>query len=528
MSLRVKIALLFSGLGILSIALLVLVSKVNSEMLILTAAAIVVVDIFLVLWVLKKLVFDPMDSLGHQMHLADGQNNNASVKEKRAVDFKVLGELYETLHDMAIHDPLTGLYNRTLFEDRLMQLIRDGKRNQRSAAIVLLDIDNFKSINASLGSHTADELLQQMASRLSACLRESDTLARLGGDEFVMILAEADAATIDALIDKMRMEIERNFQLGDHLVDVSVSIGIALYPDHGGDVETLTRHADIAKYSARKSHLVSAVYHSDDDNYLFVGSSVVKDLRNAIEHNKLSLEYQPIQSLNDDDEHYFEALVRWQRPHYKNFSIEEIIALAERNGLIRLLTRWVIRAAFQQIKEWNESGVSVTVSINLSMYDLHDPLITSYIKESLVKYNLMADQIVIEITETGIIQDARTVGANLTTLSTMGIGLLIDDFGTGQASMSYLKNLPVDSIKIDQSFVRDMLSNRSDCAIVKASIQLAHDLDMKVVAEGVEQAQVAEKLKSMGCDYFQGYHLGRPMPGSEVLSWLNKAAPAAI
>lgn len=527
MSLRIKIALLFSGLAVLSVAILLLTNKMDSDVLMATAAAVVVVDMVLILWVLKAWVFDPMDRLSQQMHL-DNMHSHDPDKEKYAVNFQTLDELYGALHNMVIHDPLTGLYNRALFEDRLTHLIRDSNRSQRSAAVVLLDIDNFKSINESLGYHTGDELLQQMALRLSACLRESDTLARLGGDEYVMILAETDIATIDALIDKLRMEVERNFQLGDHLVDVSVGIGIALYPDHGDDVETLTRHADIARYAARKSHLVSAVYHSDDDNYLFAGSSVVQDLRNAIEHNKLSLEYQPIQSMSVDKENYFEALVRWQRPHYKKFSIEEIIALAERNGLIRLLTRWVIRAAFQQIQEWQAGGASVTVSINLSMYDLHDPLITSYIKENLVKYDLMADQIVIEITETGIIQDARTVEANLTTLSTMGIRLLIDDFGTGQASLSYLKNLPVDSLKIDQSFVRDMLSNKSDCAIVKASIQLAHDLGMKVIAEGVEEELVAKKLKSLGCDYFQGYHLGRPMPGNQVLSWLNKSASADI
>jgi len=439
------------------------------------------------------------------------------------VSFRELGELYETLHDVAIRDPLTGIYNRALLVDRLKQLLVEYRRTPGRAGVLLMDLVRFKYVNDLLGHHTGDLLLKQVVERISEALRESDTLARLGGDEFVVILPDTDSEQAVQVAQKIIQAMQPGFEVNGHKLSASVSIGVTLMPDHADDVDSLLRNADYAMYSAKDSKQGYAVFDPSISNELTLARMTLDGILNKdIERNDLFLVYQPVLVLGTGEVSYIEALVRWRRPDGKILLPESFIRVAEKSGFIKQLTVWVIDTACRELAAMQQGCPGLRTGINLSMYNLHDASLKARIQDSLEQYRLGAASLLLEITETGVMLDPDQVIKTLDELAATGLQLSIDDFGTGHSSLVYLKRLPVHTLKIDKSFVTDMDSEEENAFIIQATIDLAHSLGLTVTAEGVETAAVLNRLQGMGCDYYQGYYVSRPMPMAAMTAWLLK------
>jgi diguanylate cyclase (GGDEF)-like protein/PAS domain S-box-containing protein len=429
----------------------------------------------------------------------------------------------------ALHDSLTGLPNRTLLRDRLQQAILVGERDKSGVALLIMDLDRFKDVNDTLGHHTGDELLQQVGARLRGILRASDTVARMGGDEFAVVLPLARHADVAARVaESLVQALEQPFTLAGHAVSVGVSIGIAMYPEHGVDVKTLLRHADVAMYVAKRGGSGHAVYAWEQDVHDPDRLSLIGELRAAIEHSELVLHYQPKLSLRTGFCDRVEALVRWQHPQRGLIPPDNFIPLAEQTGLIKPLTHWVIREALRQCRAWQDVGLNIAVGVNLSMRNLHDPDLVDQISQLLKATGVRAESLKLEVTESALMTDPKRALGSLARLRAIGVEIAIDDFGTGHASLSYLKQMPVEEIKLDRSFVRDMCTDKNDYTIVRSTIELAHDLGLRVIAEGVEDQATWELLADLGCDLAQGYYMSRALPEADLQRWLaisNVAKP---
>jgi diguanylate cyclase (GGDEF)-like protein/PAS domain S-box-containing protein len=421
----------------------------------------------------------------------------------------------------ALHDGLTGLPNRTLLRDRLQQAIFVAERDHAVLALLIMDLDRFKDVNDTLGHHTGDELLQQVGLRVRKVLRASDTVARMGGDEFGVVLPMAADAELAARVAQVLVKaLEQPFTLDGHAVSVGASIGIAMYPEHGADVETLLRHADVAMYIAKRGATGHAVYSWERDVQDPDRLSLIGELREGIERNELVLHYQPKLSLITGRCDRVEALVRWQHPRHGLMPPDHFIPLAEQTGLIKPLTQWVLETALRQCRTWRDSGLDIIVAVNLSMRNLHDPDLVEQIVHLLKTTGVQPESLKLEVTESALMTDPQRALATLTRLRDIGVEVAIDDFGTGHASLSYLKQMPVGEIKLDRSFVRDMRTDKNDYTIVRSTIELAHDLGLRVIAEGVEDQATWDLLVELGCDLAQGYHMSRPLPAGELPRWL--------
>lgn len=421
----------------------------------------------------------------------------------------------------ALHDMLTGLPNRTLLNDRVQQALHIARRDDTPLALLLLDLDRFKEINDTFGHDYGDVLLQRVAERLRGTLRASDAVARLGGDEFAILLPEDDAEGAVSVACKITETLDRPFLVDGHLLHVEGSIGIALYPQHGADAATLLRHADVAMYAAKRCHGRHAVYNPLHDQLSPTRHAVITALRQAIERDQLVLHYQPIVDLSGNRPVSVEALVRWSHPDDGLLSPEKFISLAEHTGLIVPLSRWVLEAALRQRQVWQQGGLDVTVTVNLSMPNLQDQQLVDMIRELLRRYDTPPAALRIEITESALMDDPAPTHQVLTRLNELGVHISVDDFGTGYSSLAYLKNLPVDELKIDQSFILHMVRNETDAVIVRSTIGLAHGLGLRVVGEGVEDRQTCEMLSTLGCDAIQGYYVSAPLPASDLEGWLR-------
>jgi diguanylate cyclase (GGDEF)-like protein len=421
----------------------------------------------------------------------------------------------EEIQYRALYDDLTGLPNRTLFRDRVEQAIAGSRREGRSAAVMFLDIDHFKEINDTLGHEAGDALLKELSTRLGAQMRAGETLARLGGDEFG-ILCAATAEEAALLAERFHTALEVAFTVHDFPLEVAVSVGIAASPQHGDDVDTILRHADVAMYLAKEAHAGTAVYDSEQDVNDTARLVLAGELRQAIENDELVLHFQPKAELDSGLVVGVEALVRWQHPERGFIPPNDFIPIAERTGLIKPLSRSVLASALRQCGAWRAAGLDLHVAVNLTVPDLLDLDLPHVIGRLLDETAVRPDQLELEITESTILADPFRVRQVLNGLNEMGLRLAIDDFGTGYSSLAYLRRLPVQTIKIDRSFVMDMCENASDSTIVRSTIDLGRNLGLDVVAEGVESQEAWNALRAQGCTLAQGYFISRPLPADEL------------
>ncbi|HKN94939.1 MAG TPA: EAL domain-containing protein [Thermoleophilaceae bacterium] len=418
----------------------------------------------------------------------------------------------------ARHDSLTGLPNRAWFYEQTQELLR---KRRGSTAVMVMDLDRFKEVNDTLGHHAGDLLLQAAAERVRRAVRDSDVVSRLGGDEFAVVLPGASRDTAADVAGRVGSALEERFSVSGATVDVEASIGIALYPDHAEDVATLLQRADIAMYKAKENHSGHTFYSEALDHGHPSQLSLLGELRQAIEREELVLHYQPKGALSTGTVKHVEALVRWQRPEHGMVPPNEFIPLAEHTGLIRQMSAYVLDAALRQLRAWLDMGIDLGVAVNLSARNLLEADLPDQIAQLLLTRGVPAERLVLEITESAIMADPERALGVLARLSEMGIRLSIDDFGVGHSSLSYLKRLPVDEIKIDRSFVAQMDDDEDDAFIVRSTIDLGRNLGLNVVAEGVETEAVWDELAELGCDYAQGWFLGRPMPAAELAEWLR-------
>ncbi|HEV3002718.1 MAG TPA: EAL domain-containing protein, partial [Solirubrobacteraceae bacterium] len=427
----------------------------------------------------------------------------------------------------ALHDVLTGLPNRALFQDRVDRALSVAQRDGSRPVVMLLDLDRFKEVNDTLGHHRGDELLRLVGPRIAGVLRSSDTVARLGGDEFAVLLPTApDAAAGAEVGQKILQALERPFRVDGAELEVGASLGIACFPEHGEDVDTLMQRADRAMYAAkgtRSGHELFDVSVSGPDPLAVVG-----DLRRGMSDGELGVLYQPKVDLATGEVRGAEALVRWEHPLRGLVLPASFVGHAEHTGLIRPLTLHVLDTALAQVRDWRDAGLrEMTVAVNVSMRSLLDRSLIADVEQLLAKWDVPAEALQLELTESTIMADPQRAREILDALHAVGVGLSIDDFGTGYSSLGKLRQLPVDEIKIDRSFVVGMAHDRSDATIVRSTIDLARNLGLRVVAEGVEHAHVRDELAALGCDLGQGYVFSRPLEGAALLAWAGARGLAA-
>ena len=425
--------------------------------------------------------------------------------------------------DLAYRDTLTGLPNRALFADLLDEAIADAATAATPIAVLLMDLDHFKYVNDTLGHPIGDLLLREVAARLQTVgTGEGDVVARLGGDEFALLLPAGGVAEAQRLARAILRALELPMTLQSHVVDVCASIGIAVFPEHGSEGATLLRRADIAMYAAKRNNCGVAVWDEGADQHSSERLSLLGDLRKAVDNDELTLAYQPKVALRGaGSEHYAEALVRWRHPTRGLVQPMEFIPFAEQTGYIRAITQWVLAHAIAQCAKWRLDGLPMNVSINLSTRDLMDVTLPDRFVALLKRHRCSAQWITLEITESAVLDDPAHAIKNLERLHALGCKLAIDDYGTGYSSLAYLRRLPVHELKIDKSFVIGMATDAGDALIVRSTIELAHNLGLSVVAEGVENDATLDRLRAMGCDMVQGYLLSSAMGVAETAVWMR-------
>jgi diguanylate cyclase (GGDEF)-like protein len=428
------------------------------------------------------------------------------------------------ISELAYRDQLTGLPNRVLYNDRLEQALALATRNATPVAVLLMDLDHFKYVNDTLGHPIGDLLLREVATRLRAVIRRTtDTVARLGGDEFAVLLPGSGSADAQRIAESILRALELQMNLEGYLVHVRASIGLAACPEHGTEASQLLRHADVAMYAAKRGNVGVTVWDDRLDQHSLERMSLLGDLRRAVAQNELTLVYQPKVALGDASEYFVEALVRWQHPQRGMIPPSEFIPFAEQTGYIREITRWVMSHAIAQCAEWRNRGLAMNVAINISARDLIDTEFVERFASLLESEGCAAQWVSLEITESAILDDPGHAVKNLERLSALGCKLSIDDYGTGYSSLDYLRRLPVNELKIDKSFTFGVAKSASDTLIVRSTIELAHNLGLSVVAEGVEDHETLEELRSLGCDMVQGYLLSRPLTADAVALWLRES-----
>ena len=434
----------------------------------------------------------------------------------------------ESLRKMRFFDQITGLPNRVMLQNRLGRALAESVRTERPLALLILALDRFREVTNTLGHHNGDLIVRELAGRLGDALGDVDRVARLRGDEFGVLLPDADAGFARQVGDRVLGSLERPFMVQKLPIEVSASVGMAVAPEHGTEAETLLRRADAAVQAARRlgggaSVLYSAECEPHDPSRL----ALLGELRRALEGNELQLHFQPKVDLKTRTVVGAEALLRWPHPKRGLVSPAEFIPLAEEtgSGLIRPLTRWVLDRAVGEARGWERAGRCVPVSVNVSARSLHDGRIVDDVEEALLTHDLRADRLVVEVTESAMMTDAGRAAEVLSSLASRGVAVAIDDFGIGYTSLGLLKRLPVHELKIDRSFVIGMAGDEgADTAIVRSTVEIAHNLGLNVVAEGVEDQWTLDFLPTFGCDQAQGYHIARPMPAAAFGGWMGSSS----
>ncbi|RLJ38329.1 bifunctional diguanylate cyclase/phosphodiesterase [Acidovorax sp. 106] len=434
-----------------------------------------------------------------------------------------IGAQQREIKHLAYWDRLTGLPNRERFRDAVVQAIVQSPGEARPLSVLTLDLDRFKHVNDVMGYAFGDRLLQAVAGRLQALVTlPGDMVARLGGNEFAVLLQGAGAAAAHTVAQQILASFEAPLALEEQTVDLSAGIGIACWPADAEDADTLLSRSEIAMYAAKRKLSGAVRYDASIDSSSAQTLSLLTELRHAVEHNELRLYLQPKVSLHGQSGWAAEALVRWQHPQRGLVPPMEFIPFAEQTGFVRQLTLWVFEEAARFLAQVHARGNVLRVSVNLSTRDLLDPELSQRLGAILARHGVAARAFCLEITESAIMDDPQRAEAMLNRLSEQGFKLSIDDFGTGYSSLAYLKRLPVDELKIDKSFVMGMEAGEDDAMIVRSTIDLAHNLGLTVVAEGVETAAILERLRALACDEAQGYHISRPVPAQDFLAWQQR------
>ena len=428
----------------------------------------------------------------------------------------------EALEYMAMHDALTDLPNRTLFYEKVYQAILRAEQKRASIAVMLMDLNYFKVINDTLGHHVGDEILKKTAKRIKSGVKPIDTVARMGGDEFLVVMVDVDDEQAIEVARELLVKVREPIVIEGHNFDIGMSVGIAMYPRDGDDPDTLIQKSDVAMYSA-KSHISGiTMYDPSLDMYNVGRLDLLGEIRMALEEDQFCLHYQPRVNLDDMKIEGVEALVRWQHPRQGLVMPDLFIPLLEETGHITSLTRWVFRHALSQLAEWQQINPEFKMSINISTRDLCDQELAEVLSADLKEFHVKAENVILEITESALMQNTQYTRCTLNALEDMGIQLAIDDFGIGYSSLSYLKELPVSELKIDKSFVINMLGSENDEVIVRSTIDLGNNLGLQVVAEGVENGDTCKLLKKLRCRHAQGYYFSTSVT-AEVLTPQIKA-----
>lgn len=428
----------------------------------------------------------------------------------------------EALEYQASHDPLTELPNRKILNERLQNELLHNKEKGAPLVLMVSDLNHFKEINDTLGHHIGDLVLQQAAERLYNTIRRSDTVARLGGDEFSILLPDTSLEQGCRIADKINDVFEKPFVAEGHNLNIGISIGVVESPSHGDDVNILVQRADVAMYNAKRGNYGYAIYDPKNDKHSVTRLELMSELRDAIQNQTLELYYQCKMDLETNRIIGSEALLRWNHPDRGFIHPDEFIPLAEQTGLIKPMTYWVIKEALEKCAQWRQHGFELSVSVNISMQCLHDYELAISLRNKLQDLSLPASACTLELTESDIMTDTIRAKSILQELDSIGINISIDDFGTGCSSLAYLKQLPISEIKIDRSFVMEMIEDDNDKVIVKTIIDLSHNLGLKVVAEGVETEPALKSLKQMQCDLAQGYYISWPVSATTFLDFLIK------
>ncbi|HJS95857.1 MAG TPA: EAL domain-containing protein [Solirubrobacteraceae bacterium] len=440
----------------------------------------------------------------------------------------------EELRRMATTDELTGLPNREVFRRQLDDRIASAKAHNENFAVMLLDLDRFKEVNDTLGHHYGDELLRDLGPRLAEVIGPEGLVARLGGDEFAILPADTtgDTDDLEAIALRLIECVRRPVRVDEMTLEVGGSVGVSRFPRDGDDPHSLLRSADVAMYAAKEAHVSCKVYAAALDRHSVRRLSVLSEFRRALASDEIEVFYQPIMRMDGTLVHGAEGLVRWQHPELGLLPPSDFIPIVEQTDLIAPLTRHVLERAVADCSRWRRERRDLTVSVNLSVRNLLDPELPPLIGELLERYDLAAEALQLEITESMLMSDPDRSLLTLTALSQLGVGLSVDDYGTGYSSLANLRRLPIDELKLDRSFVSPMLSDENDLIIVRSTINLGHDLGLTVVAEGIEDEATLTRLADLGCDLAQGYYFSKPLPSREFDAFIGlpveaEAQPAA-
>ena len=466
------------------------------------------------------------------VHLYDKRENNikrrlkvlnSHLEERVTNETKKRVKLYkeskEKFEEMAYYDPLTKLPNRVLFFDRLKQSIIKSKRNRTKLAVLFLDIDNFKEINDSYGHIFGDKILEIFSKRLRLAIRKSDSLGRFGGDEFVIIVEDIhDTSSIIQITQGIEQNIQKHIEIKDKDFYITSSIGVAIYPEDGSDADTLIKNADVAMYDAKKNGRNQIVFYTKQmTEYSQYRLIMDQQIRYGIQNDEFVVYYQPIIDNQNASLAGFEALVRWNHPKHGFIMPDDFIPIAEMSSHIVGIGERVLQRVSQQVTLWHQQGFDPPfIAVNVSPKQLRSPNLTALLKKTLDSVPFRRDWLEVEITEGYAIQNLENAISKLHEIRELGISLSLDDFGTGYSSLSYLKKLPVDKLKIDRSFVRDILDDKEDRILVRAIVSFSKEMKLKIVAEGVEGIEQFTVLQQMGCTFSQGYYFGKPMPPSMI------------
>jgi diguanylate cyclase (GGDEF)-like protein len=435
-------------------------------------------------------------------------------------------EAQEREHE-ALHDALTGLGNRRLFNERLDAALADARAAGSGLAVLLMDLNGFKDVNDTLGHAAGDRLLQTVADRLLAVAGNLEGVARLGGDEFAVLVAATTPAEACAVASRMLATVEKPVPIDGVVLAVSAAVGVACFPDHASEASVLLQRADMALYAAKERREQSIqLFSSIQGRASARRLTLAADLREALDTGTLDVHFQPQADLGSGEVLAVEALLRWDHPRFGPVPPEEVVGISEHLGLIDRLTGFVLERAIGQAAAWRRDGLDFDVAINISARNLLEPLFAAQLAIVLERHQVPAGRITLEITETELMTEAERAVVVLDRLHDLGVGLAIDDFGTGYSSLAYLRRLPVSEVKIDRSFVADLASDPSDAIIARTIVDLASNLSLRVVAEGIEDQRTWDLLEAMGCDRGQGYHLSRPASAEEITAWATARAGA--